>query len=165
MFAMPMLAAMVMAQPQDSRYTKDLLAVGATAPAFELDGTSGKVAFKGAGSTVSILVFWHVGSRSSLPVMTDMEALEGRYAKQVKVYFVNSGDEKDRAAEFLKSSGLTHSSALSAPNDVVKDYGVKGFPTVYVVDKGGKVAFRDHQPSTADVDAAVKKAIAEPGLN
>lgn len=165
MFAMPMLAAVLMTQPQDSRYTKDLLAVGTTAPTFDIDGTSGKVSFKGAGNVVSILVFWHVGSRSSLPLMSDMEALEGRYPKQAKVIFVNSGDDKDRVTDFLKSNGLSHPSALSAPTDVVAAYGVKGFPTVYVVDKVGKIVFRDHQPSTSDVDAAVKKAVSEPGLN
>jgi peroxiredoxin len=78
---------------------------------------------------------------------------------------------KDQGLVFLGIHGDEWSSALSTAkeekieypifNDVdeksQKDYGVWGYPTIYVIDKKGVVRYMD----PADLDATVKELLAE----
>ncbi len=155
-----LVAAMVLAPAQDSRFTKDLLPVGSSAPSFELEGTNGKVEWKGSGKA-AVVAFWHVGSRESALLLGELDAIRSEYGKDLAVYSVNVGDAKDRVVEFLKANGSDLNTGLaSGAGAGLKDsYGVKGYPTFYVADKTGKIVFRAHKPDKSALDKAIKSAL------
>lgn len=149
-----MVATVVLAQSQDARFTKDLLSVGSTLPSFVLEGTSGKAEYKGSGKA-AVVAFWHVGSRESAVVLGDLEAFQSEYGRSVSIFAVNIGDDKERVAEFLKANKVGLNVGLGGDGEKAS-YGVRGYPTIYVADKGGTIVFRDHRPDKATLERAVK---------
>lgn len=156
MALVPALAAILLTGvPQESPYTKDLLKVGSSAPSFSLEGLSGKVSLD--TGRPAVVVFWHVGSKQAAPLLSKASSLGDKYGRKLQVLLVDSGDTQDRVSAFLKDNGLKVNVGLSDPSKdgTAASYGVKGFPTVFVIDSSGKITYRDHKPSEADVESEV----------
>lgn len=154
-----MVLAPVVGQSSE-RYTRNLLAVGSVAPSFSVNGVrGGKVSFVPSKEKVDgyVVVFWHVGDRMAAPLFKYLQGVEKNGKKKIKVIAVNHGDGKGRTAEFLKENKLNLVCGVSMPTkDKLADkFGVRGFPTGYVMDGKGVIVYRDHKPSVGALGSAI----------
>lgn len=149
------LASVVLFPGQDSVFTKNLLTVGSTAPSLDVEAISGSLTLN--TSKPAVIVFWHLGSRQNDDVFKHLATVHEKYGSKLQILPVNCGDEKDRVSDFLKGIEYKGNSGLVNPerDSLLKDYGVKGYPTTYVLDKGGVVSFRGHKASDSEIDSAI----------
>ncbi|MEO3404965.1 TlpA disulfide reductase family protein [Mucilaginibacter sp. CAU 1740] len=122
--------------------------VGAMAPAFTLpDGKNRLVSLKDFRGKLVILDFWFTGCGACRELAPRMHMLEKKYAGRPVVFITVSVDKKrGQWLATLKTNAYT--SALSVnlytggkgyAADVVREYDVRGCPTVVLIDKDGKL--------------------------
>ena len=122
-----------------------LLRPGTAAPDFtlsRLDGTAVNLAsLRGGVVLVDFWASWCPPCRESMPVV------EGIYRdlkrQGLSVLSVNTSDDKEAMQEFLAAHPEYTTTMLfdpnSKPNEIADSYRVTGIPTIYVLDKEGKV--------------------------
>jgi thiol-disulfide isomerase/thioredoxin len=141
------------------------LAVGTVAPALDLKlaGGGDLNATTTAGS-VTVLGFWSPLVPASAEMAKSLQGLSGKVdAKSVKIFAVacrEGSDEEPRVQKFIADNKLTIRSALNG-DTAATGFNVRGFPSVAVLNKEGKIAaFFESIPSVdalkAVVDAASK---------
>ncbi|MBL8764839.1 MAG: TlpA family protein disulfide reductase [Phycisphaerae bacterium] len=137
------------------------LKVGESAPAFELKGADGaRVTLDSLGPTVRVLYFWgttFAKSAQAGPIIQDVhDKLSGKGVKVLGIACREKADKDPQDA--MKNRGLSFPLALGG-DDTAKAYGVRGFPSVCVVGKDGKVAaFFSSVPSKDELTKAVEDA-------
>jgi peroxiredoxin len=127
-----------------------LLEVGAAAPDFTIKDTEGKVFNVGEerGKAPFILVFWSIFCE---PCRVEMPILQRLYEKHkdagLSVLSIALDGEplKSSIVGFVKQEGYTFRVLIDELDEkemfkVADPYGVGGTPTIYLVDRGGKVA-------------------------
>jgi len=75
--------------------------------------------------------------------LPDLQDLHERYdEKGVQIIGINPYDTKedDDIDNFLAKRGITYTVLLGG-KDVAKEYNVSGYPTIYLIDKEGKILF------------------------
>ncbi len=60
-------------------------------------------------------------------------------SKDVAVVAIDSGEEVDVVSSFVRKGKYSMPILLSAPNEAVASYGINAYPTLVVIDKGGKL--------------------------
>ncbi len=124
----------------------------AVAPDFSLprlDDTTRTVTMRSFKGKVVLVDFWGSWCGPCRMEMPLFQALAEKYKGRADVAFLGvnwerPGDPAKRrelANEFLKTNNLTFASVYDLGGHVVKDFGVEGFPTVFVVDRAGKVRY------------------------
>jgi outer membrane lipoprotein-sorting protein/peroxiredoxin len=121
-----------------------LLAVGVHAPDFAattVDGRETKPAdFKGGPV---LLTFWFHACATCREELPRIEALHVEYARRgVKTWAVNFGDGADVVAAYFAKERFTVTPLLQRKSDVSRAFGVRSYPTTYVLDAEGKVVWR-----------------------
>ena len=127
-----------------------LLEVGAAAPDFTIKDTEGKVFNVGEerGKAPFILVFWSIFCE---PCRVEMPIVQRLYEKHkdagLSVLSIALDGEplKSSIVGFAKQEGYTFRVLIDELDEkemfkVADPYGVGGTPTIYLVDRGGKVA-------------------------
>jgi len=128
----------------------EMLEVGDKAPLFEVSDVEGnRLDFSDrVGKNVTMLVFWSVycdPCRRSMPAFNEM--YRSYRKKGLELYAVNlDGAEMSPAISgFLADEGLDLTVLLDEPDgDLLKiadPYGVQGTPTIYIINKQGRIAF------------------------
>ena len=128
----------------------EMLSVGDKAPLFEVSDVFGK-RFNLAdsiGKNVIVLVFWSVycdPCRSSMPAFDEVYR---RYREKGLDFFTINMDGEEMTGAirgFLADENLGLTVLLDEPEgDLLKiadPYGVQGTPTIYIIDKKGRIAF------------------------
>lgn len=88
-----------------------------------------------------------------------MSQLATKYADKGLVVLAPSLDAEDSVKAFKeKHKWGDEVAVLSEARPAAKAYGVKGYPTAFVVGKDGKVVFRGH-PMAKDFEKAVEDAL------
>ena len=126
------------------------LEAGAAAPDFAVKDTEGK-AFNFAeekGKAPSILVFWSIFCEPCRAEMPIVQKLHEKYRDALTVLAVALDGEplKNSIVGFVKQEGYTFRVLIDELDGkemfkVADPYGVGGTPTLYLVDRAGKVAF------------------------
>ena len=146
-----------------------LLPAGTPAPNFTLstlDGASVTLAsLKGKFVLVDFWASWCPPCRKSMPIIQKIYERLGH--RGLAVLSVNTSDEAEKMQAFLGLHPEYTTTMLFDPNRqskaVASAYLVTGIPTIYVLDKDGKViaSFVDYDP---DEEATIRLALSYAGL-
>jgi cytochrome c biogenesis protein CcmG/thiol:disulfide interchange protein DsbE len=131
-------------------------------PAFDLPGVPGAKGFTSASlagepALLNIFASWCVPCRAEHPVLTRI-AGEG-----VPVYGIAWKDKPDASAALLARMGNPYrAAALDESGRTGIDLGITGVPESFVLDRHGRVRFKQIGPITAEVwDSTLKPLIAK----
>jgi thiol-disulfide isomerase/thioredoxin len=123
-----------------------------TAPPWKLQGLDGsEVALESFKGKVVVLDFWGSWCGPCRYEMPLIEALYKRYQKDGKVVFMGVNWERtedvtqhlETARDYVKKNGITFPSVIDPRQVVTNAYLVEGFPSAYVIDREGKIRFRN----------------------
>lgn len=93
-----------------------------------------------------LLVFWATWCPHCRREMPEVEALWLKHKDEMVIIGVTKhgrGQTTEKVREYITSEGLTVPIAID-PGDTSRAYGVSGIPAAALVDKDGKVVFRNH---------------------
>jgi len=145
------------------------LDAGAAAPDFTIKDTEGK-AFHFAeerGKAPSIIVFWSIFCEPCRVEMPIVQRLHEKYGDSLTVLAVALDGEplKNSIVGFVKQEGYTFRVLIDELDGkemfkVADPYGVGGTPTLYLVDRAGKVALaRIGRFKEEDLEKAIQSAM------
>ena len=151
-----------MAEDLDSLYAQSLLKVGTQAPNFELPTPEGKKVqlsdFKGKYVLIDFWASWCPDCRRISP---NVEAIAKEYqGKDLAVVAVSFDIDKEAWVKYINRNGApineVHVSELKKMKEsaVAKAFGVQWIPSLYLLDKDGKVLLATVEVSK--VEAMVK---------
>ena len=154
-----------MAEDLDSLYAQSLLKVGTQAPNFELPTPEGKKVqlsdFKGKYVLIDFWASWCPDCRKISP---NVEAIAKEYqGKDLAVVAVSFDIDKEAWVKYINRNGApineVHVSELKKMKEsaVAKAFGVQWIPSLYLLDKDGKVLLATVEVSK--VEAMVKTLI------
>jgi cytochrome c biogenesis protein CcmG, thiol:disulfide interchange protein DsbE len=140
------------------------LAVGESAPAFELPGNSGSVtlaSLKGKVVYVDFWASWCGPCKQSFPWLNEMQTKYG--AKGFQVVGINVDAKTSDAKAFLTEVPAQFTVAFDDKGVTPKQFGIKGMPSSVLLDGNGKVisqhtGFRD--ADKAQLEQSIQKALA-----
>jgi thiol-disulfide isomerase/thioredoxin len=115
--------------------------VGKPALAFSLKDSGGKeVTLESLKGRVVLLDFWATWCGPCVQAMPEMQKLHEKYAdKPVTIIGVNTWEKKDETAiKFMEKKKYTYTLLLKG-DDLAKEYGISGIPTLILIDKAGNV--------------------------
>jgi len=145
------------------------LDAGAAAPDFSIKDTEGKVYnfAEEKGKAPSILVFWSIFCEPCRIEMPIVQRLHEKYGDALTVLAVALDGEplKNSIVGFVKQEGYTFRILIDELDGkemfkVADPYGVGGTPTIYLVDRGGKIALaKVGRFKEEDLEKAIQSAL------
>jgi cytochrome c biogenesis protein CcmG/thiol:disulfide interchange protein DsbE len=127
--------------------------IGKPVPEFSLAPVKGRVLglssadFKGDVSLVNVFASWCVACREEHPLLVRMKE-----AGFVSIHGLNYKDKPDDAARWLDTMGDPYTrTGADLDGRVAIDWGVYGVPETYVIDREGRIAFKQIGPITPNV--------------
>lgn len=100
----------------------------------------------------TMLVFWATWCPHCRREMPNVEERFQKYKDQVNIVAVTRntrGQTTDKVREYIGENGLSFPIAID-PGDTSRAYGVSGIPAAALLDKDGKVVFRNHPARLTD---------------
>jgi thiol-disulfide isomerase/thioredoxin len=116
--------------------------IGSVAPDFRLKDLKGaEVALSESKGKVVLIDFWATWCAPCRQEMPDFQNIHRELSGQdVVVLAVDVDEPQDTVAEYIDKEKYTFPVLLSAGSDVVAKYSVSAYPTVFAVDKSGRIA-------------------------
>ncbi|MCU6711769.1 TlpA family protein disulfide reductase [Paenibacillus sp. J5C_2022] len=115
------------------------------------------VAYTDKPTVLSFFTSWCTYCNMDAPKMV---ALYEKYKDRVNVYGVNliDRDEREEVVKYVERHEIPYPVLLDANGDVFRQYNGRGFPTLYFIDRSGKVTDAIIGSSEMDtIEAAFKK--------
>lgn len=139
-----------------------LLPNGSTAPDWSLlDKDGNKIALSQLKGKVVVIDFWATWCGPCKQAMPTIQKLYNTYKnKGVVVLGINVSENAD-PVKFMKDNGYNYKLLLNG-DQVATNYKVEGIPTMYVIDKNGKIVFGQSgvgQNYAEKLEAAIKKSL------
>lgn len=118
-----------------------LLENGAPAPPFELEGIDGSTtSLESLRGKVVLLDFWSTTCPPCLRQMEELEAIHERFHRDVVVLGINTeGAGAAFLTRFLADRGTVRYRVLRDGAAVSEQYQVTALPTLYLIDRAGRV--------------------------
>jgi peroxiredoxin/outer membrane lipoprotein-sorting protein len=152
------------APPPPAAEVKGGALVGTAAPDFTLADTAGHPVnlhdLRGKVVVVDFFATWCPPCRAEMPVLQQMQTdLSGR---GLVVLGLDVGEDAETVAAFAREQRYTFPLLLGAEPDVSATYFVEAYPTTFIVDRRGRIAYRDLGGESPDklrtaVGAALKR--------
>ena len=138
--------------------------IGRSVPTFSLPPVKERVLglsssnLKGEVSLVNVFASWCVACREEHPLLMRMSQ-----EKLVPIHGLNYKDQAEDAARWLDTMGDPYiRTGADIDGRVAVDWGVYGVPETYVVDRDGRIAFKQIGPITPEVlDTTILPLIAK----
>jgi thiol-disulfide isomerase/thioredoxin len=121
----------------------ELLKKDTIAPDWELLSlTDEKISLKSLQGELVLIDFFYKSCYPCMQALPALQALSEKYkSKGLRVIGIDPYDKKeDDIAAFLSKRGVSYTVLLGG-SDAAKDYHVSGYPTMYLIDKTGKIIF------------------------
>ena len=113
----------------------------------EPDKTISRQEMLGKVWLLNVWASWCVSCRQEHPLLVQLSR-----TGQVPIYGLNYKDKRDDAKRWLQALGNPYTvSAFDEAGQVGIDYGVYGVPETYLIDREGKIRFKQIGPVTAEV--------------
>ncbi|NTV17208.1 MAG: TlpA family protein disulfide reductase [Chlorobiaceae bacterium] len=124
--------------------TSYALEAGSKAPGFSLPGVQGgMVELSSTAGSVVYVDFWASWCGPCKQSFGWMNAMQDKYKAQgLKIIGVNLDTKTEDAKKFLSQNPARFTVAFDSKGATPKDYGVKGMPTSFLMDRNGKVIFQ-----------------------
>jgi thiol-disulfide isomerase/thioredoxin len=104
-----------------------------------------------------VVEFWATWCPPCRDNVPHLIKLTDKYRKSGVLFISLSADNSaDTVREFVRRKGINYHVALD--NGSAELFEIRGYPTVFVVDRKGKVVWRGH-PSKYEFEQAIKKAV------
>lgn len=115
---------------------------GTPAPDFELlDGSGKKVSLQSLRGKVVVIDFWGTWCKWCVVAMPKLEALRKEFENNKNVEILGISCQEPESADpvkFMQEKKVNYRTLLKG-DEVAQKFGVDGFPTLYVIDKDGKI--------------------------
>ena len=113
------------------------------APGFSLPDTRGKMVklsdYKGKLVVMPFFATWCPPCRKEMPTIQKLyEELKSNKKIAIIAVGIDRGG-KDKIISFAKENGLTFKILVDEDNKVANSYGVSNIPTVFIIDKKGRI--------------------------
>lgn len=157
--------------PPDAKH----LAAGAVAPNFSLPSTDGKTYSladqKGKVTVLEYMATWCPHCQDDAPMMNQLDA--AYKDKGVQIFGINAtpkGHDQTSLAKmddlkwFKDTYAVTFPLLFDQNLQSARDYGVLGYPTIYIIDQNGNVSMpppEDKIPTYDDLSKAIDKLLAQ----
>jgi thiol-disulfide isomerase/thioredoxin len=139
------------------------LAIGKTVPALKGEDIEGHtLSLTDHRGKVVVLVFWATWCGPCMGMVPDERALMKKQAgKPFVLLGVNGDEDRKHTKEVMAKEGMTWPSFWegSSTGPIVRAWGVKALPTIYVIDAQGVIRYNGLRGET--LDEAVEKLIKE----
>lgn len=122
-----------------------LLPVGVAAPLWSLPkDDKSRISLAGLKGKVVLLDFWGTWCVPCIKAMPEIQQIHNYFkGKEVEVIGISVETEKGTdPAGFMKKKGFSYPVALDG-HSIVRDYKVVMFPSVYLIDRNGKIIHRE----------------------
>jgi len=118
------------------------VAMGSMAPEFSgIDLDSQKLDLKSLRGKTVILNFWFTSCAPCISEIPGLNSLAAKYKNDNTVVFLAiTYNTADQVKAFIKTRPFNFK-IVAGRNDIIKQYGISGYPTSLVIDKSGSVAF------------------------
>jgi peroxiredoxin len=120
---------------------KELLAKDMMAPSFTLPSlTDEPISLNSLKGKLVLVDFFFKGCYPCMQAVPSLQALHEKYKDRgLRIIGIDPYDKKEHGiAAFLAKRGVTYTVLLGG-KDVAKDYHVSGYPTIYLIDRQGKI--------------------------
>jgi len=125
---------------------RELLPLGSTPPDFELSDINGNLyKLSDLKGKVVLIDFWYMSCHPCLMSLPHLQELYEKYSDQGFILLgINSTDSdvKENLKNFLEKRNITYP-VLLAERELDKSYNVTGYPTMYILDKSGKIVYAE----------------------
>jgi len=113
------------------------------APDFNLLDIKGKkVALQNLKNNYVLLTFWSTSCKPCLEEMPTILQLNNSYAqKKLTVISVSTDTEREIFLKTIKKYQMNWINIYGNLGDIIKSYGVKSIPQIYLIDKSGKIIY------------------------
>lgn len=127
-----------------SPYQKpDPLPLDTIAPPWELGSLTGeKVSLQNLKGKLVLIDFFYKSCYPCMLALPGLQSLHEKYKnKGLKIIGIDPYDkEEDDISSFLKKRGVTYTVLLEG-GETAKNYRVSGYPTLFLIDRNGKIVF------------------------
>ena len=137
--------------------------VGSEAPDFGLQDASGRVVtLSSLRGKVVVVDFWATWCPPCRALMPYLEKMQRKFASNGLVILgLDVGEGAKEVTAFAKQHSYTFTLLLGAEPDISAKYYVEAYPTTFVIDRVGRITFRDLGGNSPDkLRSAVQSALA-----
>ncbi|MCF8086147.1 MAG: TlpA family protein disulfide reductase [Desulfohalobiaceae bacterium] len=100
-----------------------------------------------SGGRHLLLIFWTTWCPSCRQTVPEVDQIASDYSRDdLSVLGINAGwnDSRSRAARFKEENGLDFPIAFDKGSRVSKDYGIRGVPTLFLIDPQENILFQGY---------------------
>jgi len=92
----------------------------------------------------ALVVFWAAWCRPCREEVPHLKQLQAEYGEDVSILAVNLREGKAKASSFARQQGITYRVLLDPDGGVAQRYGVRGIPTMVLIDRKGTIRYQGH---------------------